>query len=159
MLYGFRKLMLLDIGGFMFLMYYSLPLFVLGIQPSKTVSFAREHIGALLRCCFFSLCCPVCLICLWVFFLYRPAGWNGRLMSGAAGVNGASAVGAVAVESAFGNGAAIPKGEGQPPFSFFKCVFSVTELLHLCSKIHPEQKYLVFDSRVISHLSPLWDDP
>lgn len=32
-------------------------------------------------------------------------------MSGEVGVNGASAVGAVAVESAFGNGAAIPKGQ------------------------------------------------
>lgn len=33
-------------------------------------------------------------------------------MSGGAGVNGARAVGAVAVESPFGNGAAIPKGKG-----------------------------------------------
>lgn len=33
-------------------------------------------------------------------------------MSGGAGVNGANAVGAVAVESAFGNDTAIPKGEG-----------------------------------------------
>lgn len=33
-------------------------------------------------------------------------------MSGGAGVNGAGAVGAAVVESAFGNGTAIPKGEG-----------------------------------------------
>lgn len=113
-LYGFRKLILLDIRGLMFPIYYSLPLFILGIQPSKTVSFAREHIGALLHfhCGFFFpvLPCPFDMsVC---FFICRPSGWNGRLMCGGAGVNGASAVGAVAVESAFGNGAAIPKGEG-----------------------------------------------
>lgn len=65
--------MLLDIRGFLFLIYYSLPLFVLGIQPSKTVSFAREHIGALLWVFCFVLFFPMlpCLFDMSVgFFLF-----------------------------------------------------------------------------------------
>jgi len=73
-LYGFRKVILLDFRGLMFLMYYSLPLFVLGIQPTKVVSFARQHIGYLLNFHWvFFLCCCVHLICLWGFFIYRAA--------------------------------------------------------------------------------------
>lgn len=38
----FRKLILLDTRGLIFLMYYSVPLFMLGIQHSKT-AFLQEN--------------------------------------------------------------------------------------------------------------------
>uniref|UniRef100_A0A8C9EQJ0 Papilin n=1 Tax=Pavo cristatus TaxID=9049 RepID=A0A8C9EQJ0_PAVCR len=60
LLYVFRKLLLLVTRGLAFLIYCSLPHFILGIQGSNTVYFAREQIGVLLH---------FHCICLFVVFL------------------------------------------------------------------------------------------
>lgn len=63
---GFSKLILLGTRDLIFLVYYCVPLFLIGIQHSKTVFFAREHIGSLLHFLFFfssSVAMSFCYVC------------------------------------------------------------------------------------------------